>query len=213
MISYASQTGTHRNLAALHNAGWRLLLSPLGRLQPYDFRFALDNGAWAAFQRGQSIDLNRFEYAVERFGGAADWVVAPDIVAGGLRSLELTEEWLHRLRFLRLILVAVQDGMTPADVAPLMRPGIGIFLGGSTPWKLATMQQWGDWAASLGAYYHVARVNSALRIRHALRASAHSIDGSSVTRYAVNLPRLDAARRQLALFAANGLPSNALRVS
>lgn len=207
MICYASRTGTRRNLAALRSAGWRLLLSPAGVLRTEGFRYGLDNGAWAAFQRGRAIDLDAFERAVERFGSAADWVVAPDIVAGGLRSLELTERWLHPLRHLRLVLIAVQDGMTPADVAPLIRPTVGIFLGGSTEWKLASMQRWGDWCHTVGAYYHVARVNSAERIREALRAGADSIDGSSASRYAVTLPPLDRARRQRVLFAANGVPS------
>lgn len=160
------------------------------------FRFGLDNGAWSAFQQGREIDLFAFESAVETHGAAADWVVAPDIVAGGLRSLDLTASWLYRLRHLQLTLIAVQDGMLPHDVAPLMGPRIGIFLGGSTDWKLSTMQRWGDWCMSIGAYYHVARVNTARRIRMAHRGWADSFDGSSASRYAVTLPLLEGARRQ-----------------
>lgn len=200
MIGYASRTGTRRNLAALRAAGWRLLLSPEGVLRSEGFPFGLDNGAWSAHQKGRGIDLGKFERAVERFGGAADWVVAPDIVAGGLASLATTSEWLPRLRHLRRVLVAVQDGMTPRDVAPFVSHRVGIFLGGSTEWKLGTMQRWGDWCASLGLYYHVARVNSAERIRMAERAGAHSFDGTSASRYAVTLPGLDLARRQPNMF-------------
>lgn len=196
MIAYASRTGTRRNLAALRAAGWRLLLSPEGVLRSEGFPFGLDNGAWSAFQKGRGIDLAKFERAVERFGGAADWVVAPDIVAGGLASLALTAEWLPKLRHLRRVLVAVQDGMTPADVAPFVSHRVGIFLGGSTGWKLANMQRWGDWCASLGLYYHVARVNTAQRVRLAHQAGAQSIDGTSASRYATTLPLLDAAVRR-----------------
>jgi hypothetical protein len=208
MICYASRTGTLRNLAALRAVGWRLLLSPAGRLRTEGFRFALDNGAWSAHQRGLAFDAAAYARALDQFGGAADWIVAPDIVAGGLRSLELSVAWLPRLSHLRLILIAVQDGMIPADVAPYVAPGrIGIFLGGSTAWKLETMQRWGDWAATAGVYYHVARVNSARRIRMALGAGASSIDGSSASRYVLTLPLLDTATRQPVLFGANGLPA------
>lgn len=209
MICYASHTGTKRNLAALRTAGWRLLLSPR-KVKTEGFRYALDNGAWSAFQQNQTIDLAAYERALERFGGAADWVVAPDIVAGGMASLALTAEWLPRLRHLRLVLIAVQDGMTPKDVAPFVGPGIGIFLGGSTEWKLGTMQRWGDWAHAMRIYFHVGRVNTAIRIRHALRAGADSIDGTSATRYAITLPLLDHARKQPTLFAANGVPTEVL---
>jgi hypothetical protein len=182
-------------------ADWRLLLSPMSwSMKTAGLPFALDNGAWSAFQQGRPIDLDAFERAVECVGPAADWTVAPDIVAGGLRSLDLTEPWLHTLRHLRLVLIAVQDGMVPRDIQPLIRPGVDVFLGGSTEWKLATMQQWGEWAATLGVYFHVARVNSVRRIRMAHRAGAHSIDGSSVSRYAVTLPKLDTASRQHSLF-------------
>jgi hypothetical protein len=175
-------------------------------LLAHGFRFALDNGAWSAHMAGRALDTGAYERAIEKVGAAADWVVAPDIVAGGLRSLDLTSAWLPRLKCLRLVLVAVQDGMTPADVRPLMGPRVGIFLGGSTAWKLGTMQQWGDWASTLGVYFHVGRVNTARRIRMAMRAGADSIDGTSVSRYVVNLPRLAAASSQPTLLGPHGAP-------
>lgn len=196
MICYASRTGTRRNLAALRAAGWRLLLTPGSHLHAHGFRFALDNGAWAAYLGGRDLDTDAYQQALEKVGAAADWVVAPDIVAGGMRSLDLTATWLPRLACLRLVLIAVQDGMTPADVRPFVGSGVGVFLGGSTAWKLATMQRWGDWADTLGVYFHIGRVNTARRIRMAHRAGADSIDGTSASRYAVTLPRLDTASRQ-----------------
>lgn len=182
---------------ALRRAGWRLLLSPAGVWRTEDFPYALDNGRWSDFTQGLEFDEARFLRFVERFGDDADWLVAPDTVAGGLASLELTLRWLPRLRgACDLILVAVQDGMTPADLAPIVGPQVGIFLGGSTEWKLATMQTWGDFAARVRVHYHVARVNTVRRIRMAAAAGAHSIDGSSASRFATTLPKLDAARRQ-----------------
>jgi hypothetical protein len=126
-------------------------------------------------------------------------VVAPDIVAGGLDSLRMSVSWLPRLDVARRVLIPVQDGMTAGDVAPLLCDRIGIFVGGSTDWKLRTMLEWGDLAHHRRAYLHVGRVNTARRIHACAYAGAHSFDGSSVTRFAKTLPLLEHARRQLPL--------------
>lgn len=198
MICYASRTGTRRNLAALRSRGWRLLVSRAGAWRTEGFpQYALDNGAWADFQAGRSFDEDAFERLIEKLGARADWIVLPDIVAGGLRSLELSTRWMNRcLSICPLVLIAVQDGMEEHHVAPLVGRSVGVFLGGSTPWKLATMGLWGAFALERGVYYHVARVNTARRMRQAIAAGASSVDGSSATRYAVTLPKLDLWSRQ-----------------
>lgn len=202
MIGYASVTGTRRNLAALRAAGWRLLVSRAGRWTPQGFAYALDNGAWSDFRTGRAFDEDAFDRLLEKLGHGADWVVLPDIVAGGMRSLELSVRWLNRARAIcPLVLIAVQDGMEERDLAPFVGPQVGIFLGGSTEWKLARMQAWGEFCSARRLHYHVARVNTARRFRMAHAAGAASVDGSSATRYAVTLPLLDNARRQPDLFA------------
>jgi len=202
VLGYASRTGTRRNVAALRSAGWRFLITPQGQTSASELPFALDNGAWHAFQNGLPWDAPAFVKLLERRGREADWVVAPDVVAGGLESLALSVSWLPRIHAVcPLALIAVQDGMEPADLAPLVGPGVGIFLGGSTEWKLARMIDWGIFAASMGVHYHVARVNTLRRIRLAAVAGADSIDGSSASRFAVTLPPLDAGIRQGDMFA------------
>jgi len=163
---YASRTGTKRNLAALRAAGWRLMVSATGAHRTEGFRYALDNGAWTAHQQGLPFDFGAFERVVAGLGAGADFIVAPDIVGAGLASLRLSEEWLPRLDGIGARrLVAVQDGMRPDDVAPLLGPEIGIAVGGSTAWKLDTMRAWGTLARSACAHLHVLRVNTARRIR------------------------------------------------
>lgn len=202
MMGYASHTGTKRNLAALRAAGWGILLTP-GKHRTEGFaRYCLDNGAWSAYQQGTAWDGGAFAAFVDAVG-PGDFIVAPDIVAGGLASLALTESWLPRLPGLRLI--AVQDGMTPADVRPLLGPTVGIFVGGSTEWKLSTMRTWGRLAREVGCYLHIGRVNTRRRINMCLFVGAHSFDGTSVSRYAVTLPKLDGARRQVSLFGGIGV--------
>lgn len=200
MIAYASRTGTRRNLDALRVAGWRLMVSATGVHRTEGFQYALDNGAWTAYVQGTPWDEEAFRRLVDLLGRDADFVVAPDIVAGGLASLRLSEKWLARLTdadrpTLRRILVPVQDGMTAADITPLLSETVGIFVGGSTDWKLLTMGRWADVARERGAYCHVGRVNSAVRIRMCGRFGVDSFDGSSASRFALTLPNLEGARR------------------
>lgn len=199
MTAYASRTGTRRNLAALRGAGWRLLVSARGVLRHEGFPYAIDNGAWTAFQKGEPFDVPAFERAVEWGGAEADWMIVPDIVAGGLDSLRYSMEWVPRLSGVCPLLLAVQDGMTPNDVRAVVGPELGIAVGGSTEWKERTVTAWGALARASGAYLHVLRVNTCRRIDLCRDAGADSFDGSSVSRFVRTLPLLDGARRQLSL--------------
>jgi hypothetical protein len=198
MIPYASRTGTRRNLDTLRSFGWRLLLAPEKPLLPEGFRYAIDNGAWHAFQTGKPFEEGRFLSLVDRYADRADWIILPDIVCGGLRSLEFSLGWRDRLRGInRPFLLAVQNGMTPNHVIPFVGE-LGIFVGGDTEWKLETLPDWGELAHIAGCYLHVGRVNTRRRIRKCAMAGADSFDGSSASRYSVNAFKLDAENRQLA---------------
>lgn len=193
-----------RNLKAMAAHGWGLLAGPAdvsryARLEP-PWRFALDNGAWGCFQRGDQLDERAFLHAVEELHVSADWLVLPDIVTGGMRSLEYSLRWLDELTWVTCpVLIAVQDGMTEADVRPHLSKRVGLFLGGSTEWKLHTMHAWGQLARETGAHYHVGRVNTKRRIRLAISAGAHSCDGTSATVFSVTAGPLAAAAKQQAL--------------
>lgn len=202
MLAYASRTGTRRNLAALRAAGWRLLLSPAGcGLNPMGFRYCLDNGAWHHHQAGTPFDENAFEGALALRGGGADFVVVPDIVCGGAASLDFSRRWLPRvLAETQLALIPVQNGMTPAELRPLLGSRVGLFVGGDDEWKEQSAWGWGQLAQEVGCYLHVGRVNSIRRISICAAAGAHSFDGTSASRFAVTIPKLDRARRQRALF-------------
>jgi len=207
---FASWTGTAHNLRVLQDHGWSLLMSPdtlrrcKGKTAPRwpdgsPAPYALDNGAWGCHQQGRDFDGDAFGHTVDSIGAGASWVVVPDIVGGGLQSLSLSRRWLPRIDH-PLKLIAVQDGMSIADVDPLMGPGRGLFLGGSTEWKIRTMAMWGRYARRIGAYYHVGRVNTVRRIRMAMCAGAHSVDGTSATRWSANVPRLTSTTVQTCIF-------------
>lgn len=202
MIAYASRTGTRRNLDVLRAHGWRLLFSAEGvysRREATGWRYALDNGAWTAFQQQRPWDEDKFLRLCESLGDGADFVVVPDVVGDRDATLELVGRWLERLgNVAKRRLIAVQDGMTRADVESLLGDNVGLFVGGSTDWKLATLADWAALASSRGAWCHVGRVNTSRRIHMCGRAGVHSFDGTSVTRFSKNCTRLDNARRQTA---------------
>jgi hypothetical protein len=205
MIAYASRTGTKRNLKALRDAGWRLMVSARGVLRDEGFPYALDNGAWTAFQRDEPFDVPAFERAVKELGPGADWIVLPDIVMGGAQSLALSLGWLRRLRRRKALagksfMLVVQNGMEQGRllgrVKRIIGPKIGVFVGGDTAWKLGTMAFWSRLAHSRGASCHVGRVNTARRIHACEAAGVDSFDGSSASRFAVTLRPLELARQQ-----------------
>jgi len=174
-----------------------MLLAPAAPWLPDGFQYALDNGAWTAYSQERPWDEGAFRALVAKYGEDADWIVAPDIVGDGLKSLDLSLtyfDWLHAQTC--LVLLAVQDGMIFADVESVLGPRTGVFIGGSTEWKEQAIPVWGPWCAERGVWCHVGRVNARRRIRSCALARCTSFDGSSGSRFSVNVPWMDEERRQ-----------------
>lgn len=172
------------------------LLTPLTRFLPQrpDEEFAIDNGAFARFNRAAFISL--IEKHTER-RHLCRFVALPDVVSSARRTLEAFEFWRERLDGWKKALVA-QDG---AESLPIPWSQIdAIFIGGSTAWKL------GKHAADVirtakicGKWVHVGRVNTPGRFEYFEDLEADSIDGTGLSRYswmreriyrAVNEPKL-----------------------
>ncbi|MDH1929026.1 MULTISPECIES: hypothetical protein [Pseudomonas] len=211
MVPYASRTGTKKNLDAMRANGWGLLVSAKGVLRTEGFQeVMLDNGAWSAYTQGEAFDENAFTKAYNLLGERAKMVVVPDIVAGGLKSLDFSLKWLDRLAGgPSTLLLAVQDGMVPDDVRDLLNPGVGIFVGGTSDWKLRTAHSWGILARRRCCHLHVGRVNSAKRmLLCSAAAGAHSVDGTSASMYSKTVAPLTAAvnygEAQADFFSPNG---------
>lgn len=202
MISYASATNSPRNLDAMERHGWRLLYTPFSTSRVTSrFAYCLDNGAWTAFQQGRPFDEAAFTRLLRSAGTHADFVVIPDVVAGGAESLAFSLRWMRRvLDETERGLIAVQNGMQPGDVESLIGQRVGIFVGGDTAWKLATMPTWSELARKRGAWVHVGRVNTCRRINLCHAAGVDSFDGTSPTKFSCNTARLSHARDQMGLF-------------
>jgi len=199
IIAYASISGTKVNNQRINDAGWRWLLNPYDARPGYQ-HYAMDCGAWIAHNRGTTLDEALFEKFVARYHQNADWIVLPDIVAGGQASLALSLSWIGRLPASSKLLLAAQNGMTFDDVSQHLNERIGIFLGGDTDYKLSTGHAWGEIARQRHCYFHVGRVNSARRIMWCSEIGADSFDGTSATVYSQTLPRLERARQQPSIF-------------
>jgi hypothetical protein len=124
-------------------------------------------------------------------------VVLPDIVCGGEASLDLSFRWMQRtMAIAPRVLVAVQNGHEPWQVDELLGPRLGVFVGGDTAWKLATLPRWAAVAANRGAWCHVGRVNTARRIALCGVAGVTSFDGTSAIKFPPTIPLLERATIQ-----------------
>ena len=216
MLYYVARPTNALSLAACHKYGFGALLTPLtvtaagkvvdisGHVWPSGLRYSFDNGAWACRHDPNSwrpepllrltARLGLEDRGCYREGLGSGFMVLPDIVGGGEASLKCSLDF--RDKHIRgdlgeqvaNWLLAVQDGMTPEDVAPVIeRHHLGIFVGGSTAWKWETVHQWARLALELPrTYLHVGRVNTLRRAMLCRDLAVQSCDGSSVTRFSVN---------------------------
>ena len=145
------------------------------------FPWAFDNGAFGDFNKKRVFQAVVYEKAVERLaadGARPDFLVVPDIVAGGSASLDFSLCWVERLHTLAPLALAVQDGMTDVEVTKVMGPFAFLFVGGSVEWKVRTGAQWVRLAHAYGKRCHIGRVGTPRRVRWAIRIGADSIDST-----------------------------------
>lgn len=154
-------------------------------------RWAFDNGAWIDFMRGRRFDDAEYLRRIDQILAAPearrpDWCVCPDEVASRtslLHSLEWRDFLEAKAPGLRWYL-ALQDGMAPEDVdhALCLVRFDGIFVGGSTPWKIESSPAWVRFGHERGLPVHIARVNGPRRLQWSVDIDADSVDGTGWVR-------------------------------
>lgn len=215
MRVYVGQTRGRKTIAALEQLGFGECVQRgegAARRHPW----FLDNGAFRDFKAGTEFDAEAYEATFARHADspAPDFIVLPDIVEGGSESLAFSISWDQRVRELSLetwgtvpaIYIAVQDGMSSRDIDTAIAFGDGIFIGGSTEWKLAAapgiigrahgeLPQIDDDGSLEGRTpVHIGRVGSGRRIVWARLLGADSIDSC--------LPLMTVKKREIAAGAA-----------
>ncbi len=155
--------------------------------------WALDNGAFPAWENKTPFDFDRFYYTLDKCREVKKpkWVVVPDVVANKDETLRQWFEHSPRIAEFKIPLAfAVQDGMTPDDV-----PGNAdvIFVGGTTRWKWKNLMLW----TMNFPRVHVGRVGSERMLWMAHEAGAESCDSSGWFRMGDNPERVGGLIRYL----------------
>lgn len=165
------------------------LYSPGGQRGPWPwFPYALDNGAFACWEpESNAFDDAKWEVtelAWQRLivwsQSAAlkpRWAIVPDVPGNALRTIERWHQFAPSLGNIPAAL-AVQDGMTVADVHALpVLPSV-ICVGGSTEWKWETV---GMWAANFPRV-HLLRCNAPTKLYELEQMGVESCDGTGWSR-------------------------------
>ncbi len=175
-------TRSKTNLAILKANGWgRMFVQKTPSPFPFE-KWGFDNGAFGAYCHGlpfpESDFLRRMELA-EKATVDPYLAVAPDIVAGGCTSLQFSTSWLlsHKCIEDWPWYLAVQDGMTVADVEPHLHLYSGIFLGGTDRFK-ATGYRWRVLAHKHRLKFHYGRASTPGKLLSAFKMGADSCDSA-----------------------------------
>lgn len=178
MKVYVGQTRSRKLIAELSRLGFGEMTQPY-EYPPRRLPWALDNGAFADHRKGRPVNVERL-LTVARKASARqrpDFVVAPDVIAGGRSSLRLSLRWRDAIADLGLpVALVVQDGMSRKDVEPHLDKFDVLFVGGTLKWKIRTGASWATLARELGKSCHVGRVGTRKRVMWSKRIGANSID-------------------------------------
>ena len=143
-----------------------------------------DNGAYTAWKNNIEWNEEAWLKLAKRLSKKArvQWAVVPDVVADCNATLGAWRRWAGVMKF-ELgfnLAMAVQDGMTPADVpcdtGDSICPDV-IFIGGTTDWKWSSLYTW----TNAFERVHVGKVNSLRQLTAAHDAGVESIDGTGFT--------------------------------
>ena len=176
---YVGQTRARWLTAELATLGWGECTNR-GELPPRRVPWFMDNGAFGDWKAERPWNEPAFRADLDELRThpivRPDFIVAPDIVAGGVDSLDVSRAWVDELQEIAPVYVAVQDGMI---IEPETVRGFdGIFVGGTLEWKISTGQAWVGLARKVGIPLHVGRVGTGRRVRWAQSIYADSIDSS-----------------------------------
>lgn len=178
MKLYAGNVGKISILKEMKDLNVGTLFTFPGYKAPNSDYYALDNGAYSAYINDRRANFKAYPAFIERYPNP-DFVVVPDKVAQGSRSLSFSLKWLPELPRGRPYYLAVQDGMKEKAVAQVLNKFAGLFVGGTMDWKLRTSEDWVALAHSQGLKCHIGRVGTWWNIVWAKRIGADSIDSTT----------------------------------
>lgn len=192
MKIYTAQTGDIAKIEKLQQYGVGCMISSTRRwrmtsrgLKQIPF-FALDNGAFAAWQKGYPFLEHDFLYTLSKCheqGIALDFIVCPDICGGrGSESLAFSLKWAERIPCENLALV-VSSPLEPTDISFTLWQFSAVFIGGGDEdWQWSTAPDWIEFAHNRGRRCHIGMCNTLAKLRLAADLGADSVDSTVFVR-------------------------------
>lgn len=183
MKIYLGNNGKLKTFELMKRNGWgNVHLANHWQYPKEGIDWILDNGAYHYWISKKQFDTNKFldaldkiEYSVSR----PDFIIVPDIVAGGYHSLNFSLDWLHEIPGTYNCYLAVQDGMEPTIISKHIGCFDGLFVGGTIEWKLNTAASWVQLAHLNNLKCHIGKVGTFKRLVWAKNIGADSIDSST----------------------------------
>ena len=183
---------------------WRMLLSPasypsINKSNEHlmlKHGYAIDNGIYADWVKDRDWDEDKFFMILDRYAARADWIVIPDSIGDWDKTISLFMIWVNKLfHYHRPLMIVAQDGAEQNDYREIrgltknghrmIDGGIGVFIGGTTEWKLNNAGKIAKICRDNNALCHIGRVNSAKRVRMCWNWGATSFDGSGMSRFSL----------------------------
>lgn len=187
MKIYLTNTGTLKHIEIMissnHTVG-NMLLANNFRVPKSGVDWALDNGAYHAYLNKESFDEISFRRTINRIDEfpKPDFIVVPDIVAGGMNSLDFSLQWLKELPDKYDYFIPVQDGMDVEVVKEISDKCVGIFIGGTMAWKFRVGREFADMGKRLGLAVHIGRIGTYSNLIWANSIGASSVDSCNFNR-------------------------------
>jgi hypothetical protein len=184
IVMPANATGWFWHCLARETGRIGHLFSPGAQRGPWPwFPYALDNGAFAAWDQRENVwredawDVEAWRKMIRWAQAQAQqprWAIVPDWIGSGKRTIERWYQFDKEVPFAKAL--AVQDGMSVAQARDI-NPDV-ICVGGTTEWKWATVEMW----AKSFPRVHVLRVNSPQKLAYLDQLGVESCDGTGWNR-------------------------------
>jgi|TARA_Y100000310_G_scaffold84249_1_gene81033 hypothetical protein len=148
---------------------------------------ALDNGVFNCYRKGYPFQADLFLKNIAhcyKIGIKLDFIVCPDIMCAGTRSLEYSLMWARgELATAPNLALVVQDGMRVKDIESDLEPNFThIFVGGSVEWKWKSVDEWVGFAKDRGLKSHIGQCGQKKYLEKAFEMGVDSVDSSSIVR-------------------------------
>jgi|2_EtaG_2_1085320.scaffolds.fasta_scaffold01755_4 hypothetical protein len=148
---------------------------------------ALDNGVFNCYRKGYPFQADLFLKNIAhcyRMGIKLDFIVCPDIMCGGMKSLEYSLMWARgELITAPNLALVVQDGMRVRDIERDLEDNFThIFVGGSVEWKWKMVEEWVEFARAEGLKSHIGQCGKKEYLERAFELGVDSVDSSSIVR-------------------------------